>query len=119
MSKSTDGAVQDETAMVEDLLELGDGFATLTRSQIGFAADKDWKHHVPNEIIAFREPKLIRYGGLEIFNRIRSISFVERQLSADARQVIELHECVFWKPLVQIVGQRFCLRPEDCQTRPL
>ena len=85
MGKRTDGPVQDEAAMVEDLLELGDGFATLTRSQIGFAANKDWKHHVPNEITAFRYPKLIRYGGLEIFDRIRSISFVERQLSADGQ----------------------------------
>src|SRR5260370_39995582 len=76
MSKSTDGAVQDETAMVEDLLELGDGFATLTRSQIGFAAVKDWKHHVPNEILAFRDPKIIPYSGREFFVRMRTIHSV-------------------------------------------
>ena len=36
MRKCTDGPVQDEAAMVKDLLELGGSFATLTRSQIGF-----------------------------------------------------------------------------------
>ena len=110
MGKRTDGLVQDEAAMVEDLLELGGSLATLTRSQIGFATDKDWKHRVPNEITGSGHPKLIRCGGLQIFNGVRSISFVERQLSADARQIIELHDGVFRKPLVQIVGQRFRLR---------
>src|SRR5260370_630926 len=93
--------------MVEYLLELGGGLATLTRSQIGFATHKDWKHSSPIQINGSRRPKLIRCGGTKTLNGARSISFVERKLSADARQIIELHNCVFRKPLVQIVGQRF------------
>ena len=41
MGKRTDGPVQDEAAMVEDLLGLGGRFATLMRSQIGFTTDKE------------------------------------------------------------------------------
>jgi hypothetical protein len=33
MGKRTDGLVQDDAAMIEDLLELGGSFAALTRSQ--------------------------------------------------------------------------------------
>jgi hypothetical protein len=110
MGERTDGPVQDEAAMVEDLMELGGGFAALTRSQIGFATDKDWKHRVPIQISGSRRPKLIRCGGVKTLNGVRSVSFVERKLSADARQIIELHKCVFRKPLIQIVGQRFRLR---------
>lgn len=104
MGKRTDGTVQDETAMVEDLLELGGCFATLTRCQIGLAADEDRKHHAPNEITGSGRPKLIQCGGRETLNGVRSISFAEGKFSADARQIIELHNCVFWKPLVQIVS---------------
>src|SRR5260370_21551890 len=106
MGKRTDGQVEDEAAMVENLLELGGGLATLTRSQIGFATDKDWKHRVPIQISGSRHPELIRCGGLKTLHGVRSISFVERKLSADGRQIIELHNGVFRKPLVQIVGQR-------------
>src|SRR4029077_16322970 len=60
MGKCTDGLVQDEAAMVEDLLELGGGLATPTRSQIGFATHKDWKHRGPIQINSSRRPKLIR-----------------------------------------------------------
>src|SRR5271156_4234241 len=105
MSQRTDGLIQDEAAMVEDLLELGRGFATPTRSQIGFATHKDWKHRGPIQINGFRRPKLIRCGGSKTRNGARSISLVERKLSANARQIIELHNGVFRKTLVQIVGQ--------------
>src|ERR1035438_3926008 len=107
MCKRTDGLVQDEAAMVEDLLELGSGFATPTRSQIGFATHKDWKHRGPIQINGSCRPKLVRRGSPKTLNGARRISFVERKLSADARQIIELHNCVFRKTLVQIVGQRF------------
>ena len=107
MGKCTDGLVQDEAAMVEDLLELGGGLATPTRSRIGFATHKDWKHRGPIQINSSRGPKLIRCGAPKTLNGARGISFVERKLSADARQIIELHDCVFRKLLVQIVGQRF------------
>src|ERR1700739_2974191 len=102
MGKRPDRLVQDEAAMVEDLLELGGCLATFTRSQIGFATDKDWKHRGPIQINGSRRPKLIRCGGRKIRNSARSISLVERKLSADARQIVELHNCVFRKPLVQI-----------------
>src|SRR5258707_15440679 len=107
MGKRTDGLVQDEAAMVEYLLELGGSLATLTRSQIGFATHKDWKHRGPIQINGSRRPKLIRCGAPKTLDGARGISFVERKLSADARQIIELHNCVFRKTLVQIVGQRF------------
>src|ERR1700739_1198974 len=107
MGKRPDRLVQDEAAMVEDLLELGGGLATLTRSQIGFATDKDWKHRGPIQINGSRRPKLRGWCTPKTLNGPRGISFVERKLSADARQIIELHNCVFRKPLVQIVDQRF------------
>src|SRR5258707_15891344 len=107
MGKRTDGLVQDEAAMVEDLLELSGRLATLTRSQIGFATHKDWKHRGPIQTNGSRRPKLIRCGGRKTRNGTRGISLVERKPSADARQIVELHNGVLRKPLVQIVGQRF------------
>src|SRR5260370_35016396 len=102
MGKRTDGPVEDEAAMVENLLELGGGFATLTRSQIGFATDKDWKHRVPIQISGSRRPKLIRGGGPKTLNGVRTISFFERKPSAAARQIIELHNVGFPKPTVHL-----------------
>ena len=107
MGKRTDGLVQDEAAMVEYLLELGSGLATPARSQISFATHKDWKHRRPIQINGSRRPKLIRCGSRKTRNGARSISFVERKLSPDARQIIELHNRVFRKLFVQIVGQFF------------
>src|SRR5258707_7245808 len=105
MGKRTDGLVQDEAAMVEDLLELGGCLATLTRGQIGFATHKDWKHRGPIQTNGSRRPKLIRCGGPKTLNGARGISSIERKPSADARQIIELHNGVFRKTLVQLVGQ--------------
>src|ERR1700756_1084269 len=107
MGERTDGLVQDEAAMVEDLLELSSSLATLTRSQIGFATHKDWKHRGPIQTNGSRRPKLKRCGRRKTRNSARGISLVERKLSADARQIIELHYGVFRKTLVQIVSQRF------------
>src|SRR5258705_2988522 len=110
MGKRTDWLVQYEAAMIKDLLEFGGSLASLMRSQIGFATHKDRKHCGPIQSNGFRHPKLVRCRGPKTLNGARSISFVERELSADARQVIELHNCVFRKPLVQIVRQRFRAR---------
>src|SRR5215471_181923 len=44
MSNCTDRLVQDEAAMIENLLELGGSLAALVRSQVGFTTHKDWKH---------------------------------------------------------------------------
>src|SRR5262252_416455 len=107
MGKRTDGLVQDEAAMVEDLLELGGSLAALMRSQIGFATDKDWKHRGPFRINGSRPPKLIRYGDPKTRNGNGGVSSVEREPSADGRQIVELHDGVFRVALVQIVGQRF------------
>src|SRR5215469_13428522 len=108
MGKRTDRLVQDESAMVEDLLELGGSLATLMRSQIGFATDKDWKHRGPFRINGSRPPKLIRYGDPKTRNRGGGVSPVKRKPSADRWQIVELHDRVFRVALVQIVGQRFC-----------
>src|ERR1700744_2062271 len=107
MRKRTDGLVQDEAAMVEYLLELASSLAAPTRSRIGFATDKDRKHRGPIQINGSRRPKLIRFGGRKTRNGARGISLVERKLSADAWQIVELHNGVFRKTLVQIVGQHF------------
>src|SRR6266702_2601174 len=68
MGKRTDGLVQYEAAMVEDLLKLGGGLATPTRSQIGFATHKDREHRGPIQIDGSRRPKLIRRGDPETLN---------------------------------------------------
>jgi hypothetical protein len=86
--------------MIEDLLEHTGGLATLTRSQIGFATDKDWKHRGPIQINGSRLRKLIKCGGPKNLKGARNISFVERKLSADVLHIVELHNCVFRKPLI-------------------
>src|SRR5215471_16447662 len=107
MGKRTDWLHEDEAAMVVDLLELGGSLATLMRSQIGFATDKDWKHRGPFRINGSRPPKLIRYGDPKTRNGDEGVSSVEREPSADGRQIVELHDGVFRVVLGQIVGQYF------------
>src|SRR5215469_16155456 len=83
MGKRTDGLVEDEAAMVDDLLKLGGSLATLMRSQIGFATDKDRKHGGPFRFNGSRPPKLIRYGDPKTRNGGGGVSSVERKSSAN------------------------------------
>src|SRR5215472_16382924 len=76
VGKRTDGLVEDEAAMIENLLELGGSLAALVRSQVGFTTHKDWKHRCPFQIDGSRSPKLIRYGDPKTRNRGGGVSFV-------------------------------------------
>jgi len=66
-------------------MELGGSLATLMRSQIGFATDKDGKHSGVFQINGPCPPKLIRYGDRKTRDGGGRVSSVERTPSADGR----------------------------------
>ena len=83
MRECTDGFVEHNSAMVEDFLELGGGFAALMRGQIGFAAHKDGIQGVQRKLLDCRLPSSYGVAALrlsmasEVFPRLTA-SFARR-----------------------------------------
>src|SRR5208283_2492843 len=99
MAQCTDGPVLHNPAMVEDLLELGYCFAALMRGQICFSSHVDG-------VQTARCPKLIGRDGLKKLNGIGRIVVVEREQSANRRQVAVLNPRVFRELLRKVIRQR-------------
>ena len=108
MRQRTDGLVHNDTAMVEDFLELGGGFPALARRQVSLAADINGIQGGPTVSTRCRLSQFVRRSGAETLNGLGSVTSSDRSLCPKGRQIIELHHRIFGKPFIQIVAE--CLR---------
>ncbi len=104
MRQCADRFVENDSAMVENFLELNGGLVALMPGQIGFAAHIDGMQsgHEGTAAGGTLCPQVIGSGGLKSFNGLGRIVVAERELGVNRWQVVELDHRILWEALGQI-----------------
>src|SRR5215469_9935592 len=99
MRQRANGLEYNNTAMVENFLELSSSFVAAIRSQIGEAANVN-----RIEISGAHVTELIGSDNLEGLDSLLNVAAADRKLRMQRRQIIEADDCVLRKTSSQIIG---------------
>src|SRR5438034_59848 len=107
MRQCADRFVENDSAMVENFLELNSGLVALMPGQIGFAAHIDGMQsgHEGTAAGGTLCPQVIGSGGLKSLNGLNGLGRIvvaERELGVNRWQVVELDHRILWEALGQI-----------------
>src|SRR5439155_812579 len=105
MRQGSDGFVQHDSPMIEDLLKLCGSFPATVSRKKGFSAHINGIQIRPVVTTKSRQTQLIRSSDPKNIDRLLRVCTKERNLCAKSRQVIQLQERIFGKPLAQIICQ--------------
>src|ERR1700719_1564685 len=94
--------------MVEDFLELCCCFVALMCSKKGFSSHIDRIQIRPIVTTKRRQPQFKWSSDSKNIDRLLRVCTKERKLCTKSRQVIQLQERIFGKPLAQIICQGAC-----------